>query len=700
MALSEEKRAGYVPCGMIVWLVTITPPTYYDSETNTADSRRFVMVANDITFQSGSFAVPEDNVFCAASALARRLRIPFVYMSANSGARLGLSMEVKKRFRVAFNAANEVEYLYLLQSDYEELMRRGVQLSVEEHQHQPQEQGAGAETRYIIHGIVGAPDEYLGVENLRGSGLVAGHMSKNYSEVPTISVVTGRSVGIGAYLNRIGRRVIQTDDAPLILTGSGALNRLLGKEVYSDNSQLGGKQVMVPNGVTHWGTKSNYNSAETLLRWLDYIPPVVDPLRCCPRRLALPHQDPIDRDVTFTPSGHEAYDPRLLVCGSGDKSGLFDRGSWMESLEGWAKSVVTGRATLGGIPCGVILVETRLTRKLNPADPADPTSASSFIAQAGQVWFPDSARKTADSLDDFHRERLPCFILANWRGFSGGMRDMFDEVLKFGASIVDNLRVYNAPVFIYIPPFGELRGGAWVVVDPVINHNGAVEMYCDPTARGGVMEPSGVVEIKFRENDVRELIHRSNPHLAALDASQLRKEVNRLMPQYRDVAVRFADLHDSHVRMQATGVVRGVIPWKDSRRLFHAKLQRKLKELAVAASLVEAKTVGSMIEGVRRIEAAFAREHPDIPWGTDDVMQLQWLTEKEGTGIFAASAASSSLLDSVAGLVAECKATGALDRCFQSLFADEEVLKAAMQAINKANEKPMKLRAFDEEDYI
>jgi len=35
---------------------------------------------------------------------------------------------------------------------------------------------------------------------------------------------------------------------------------------------------------------------------------------------------------------------------------------------------------------------------------------------------------------------LPLFILANWRGFSGGTRDMLDEVLKFGAAIVDELR--------------------------------------------------------------------------------------------------------------------------------------------------------------------------------------------------------------------------------------------------------------------
>ncbi|RNF18848.1 acetyl-CoA carboxylase [Trypanosoma cruzi] len=683
--LCEKKPLGHIPCGMIVWLVTIVPPTYYDSDTDTAGIRRIVMVANDIAFQSGSFAVPEDDVFSAASELARRLRVPFVYISANSGARLGLSVEVKKRFRVALSETNELEYLYLLPEDYEELMRLGVRLSVEPRQ----EKDGNGETRYVIRGIVGAPDEYLGVENLRGSGLVAGQMSKNYSEVPTISVVTGRSVGIGAYLNRIGRRVIQTDDAPLILTGAGALNRLLGKEVYTDNGQLGGKRIMVPNGVTHWCTKNNYDSAETLLCWLNYVPPTVEPLRCCPRVLALPNYDPVDRDVTFMPKVGEAYDPRHLVCGVGDRLGLFDRGSWTESLEGWAKSVVTGRATLGGIPCGIILVETRMTRKHDPADPADPTSASSFIPQAGQVWFPDSARKTADALDDFHHERLPCFILANWRGFSGGMRDMFDEVLKFGASIVDNVRVYNCPLFIYIPPCGELRGGAWVVVDPSINHNGVVEMYCDPTSRGGVMEPSGVVEIKFRENDVRELIRRSNPHLAALDHQRLRDEENRLLPLYRDFAIRFADLHDTHFRMQATGAVRGVVPWKDSRRLFHAKLQRKLKELSVAVSMVEAKEVGSISEGVRKIEAAFAQDHPDIPWGTNDALHMQWLTEKvELNGVFLSGVSllppsPLTAVEEVTRLTAQCQGTDALENCFESLFEDENMLKAAMVAMQR-----------------
>ena len=38
------------------------------------------------------------------------------------------------------------------------------------------------------------------------------------------------------------------------------------------------------------------------------------------------------------------------------------------------------------------------------------------------MWYPDSAFKTAQAIEDMNREDLPLFIFANWRGFSGGMR--------------------------------------------------------------------------------------------------------------------------------------------------------------------------------------------------------------------------------------------------------------------------------------
>lgn len=156
-----------------------------------------------------------------------------------------------------------------------------------------------------------------------------------------------------------------------------------------------------------------------------------------------------------------------------------------------------------------------VSRFRRPADPADPLSKQQIVAQAGGVWFPDSSHKTAQAIQDFDQEGLPLFILANWRGFSGGMRDMFDEILKFGSKIVDNLTKYSKPVFVYLPPHAELRGGAWVVLDPSINKR-EMEMYADPSSRGGVLEPSGTVEIKFKQRDIFDTMDRLDERCRSL----------------------------------------------------------------------------------------------------------------------------------------------------------------------------------------
>lgn len=81
----------------------------------------------------------------------------------------------------------------------------------------------------------------------------------------------------------------------------------------------------------------------------------------------------------------EKLDPRAAVGGrlvNGNwESGLFDEGSWTEAQSGWARSVVTGRARLGGIPVGVIAVETQTVMLNIPADPGAPDSAERFIPQ-------------------------------------------------------------------------------------------------------------------------------------------------------------------------------------------------------------------------------------------------------------------------------------------------------------------------------
>ena len=51
---------------------------------------------------------------------------------------------------------------------------------------------------------------------------------------------------------------------------------------------------------------------------------------------------------------------------------FFDVNSFDEIMAAWARTVVTGRAKLGGIPCVVIAVETRAIELVLPADPANP----------------------------------------------------------------------------------------------------------------------------------------------------------------------------------------------------------------------------------------------------------------------------------------------------------------------------------------
>lgn len=107
----------------------------------------------------------------------------------------------------------------------------------------------------------------------------------------------------------------------------------------------------------------------------------------------------------------EPYDVRRLLCGAEEdgqwQSGLFDRGSFMEVLADWARTVVTGRARLGGIPVGVIATESRTVESVTPADPAMPQSEKVVVQQAGGVWYPDSAFKTAQAIQDINQEGLP-----------------------------------------------------------------------------------------------------------------------------------------------------------------------------------------------------------------------------------------------------------------------------------------------------
>lgn len=187
---------------------------------------------------------------------------------------------------------------------------------------------------------------------------------------------------------------------------------------------------------------------------------------------------------------------------------------------------------------------------------------------------------------------------------------MCDEVLKFGSQIVDALVSTKQPVFVYVPPFAEVRGGAWVVIDSTINSE-VMEFYAANNARGGVLEAAGAASIKYRQKDLLKTMHRLDSVLVGMDAKlegrleeqeratlqgAIKERENSLLPVYAQIAEQFADLHDTPGRMKAKGVIRDIVEWKNARRVFYARLKRRLAEFRLRDRIVEVGSVGEVMK--------------------------------------------------------------------------------------------------------
>ena len=155
--LRKEKRfPGTNKVGMLAWHTVLKTPQY-------PEGREVVMIANDVTVQSGSFGVQEDDFFFAASVYARERGIPRVFISCNSGARIGLVDELKPKFKVAWkeesNPSLGFDYLYLTEEDYHALPKGTVDaVAVADKR--------TGEIRWQLEAIIGQTHG-IGVENLR-----------------------------------------------------------------------------------------------------------------------------------------------------------------------------------------------------------------------------------------------------------------------------------------------------------------------------------------------------------------------------------------------------------------------------------------------------------------------------------------------------------------------------------------------------
>lgn len=114
--------------------------------------------------------------------------------------------------------AKGFEYLFLSDADYQacRARSRGGALPFVATRVAPRPSEPDAQAHWKLTDVIGAEDG-LGVECLSGSGAIASAFAQAFDEGFTITLVSGRTVGIGAYLARLGRRC---DDLSLLMCSS------------------------------------------------------------------------------------------------------------------------------------------------------------------------------------------------------------------------------------------------------------------------------------------------------------------------------------------------------------------------------------------------------------------------------------------------------------------------------------------------
>ena len=131
-----------------------------------------------------------------------------------------------------------------------------------------------------------------------------------------------------------------------------------------------------------------------------------------------------------------------------------------------------------------------------------------------------------------------------------------------------------------------------------------MEMYADEDARGGVLEPEGIVGIKFRKERQLETMARLDPQYGELKAKLAQPELSTdeqkqikeqmtareqlLLPVYAQISLQYAALHARAGRMKAKDTIRMPLVWKNARRFFYWRLRRRLNEESILKRMVAA----------------------------------------------------------------------------------------------------------------
>ncbi|MDE0066408.1 MAG: methylmalonyl-CoA carboxyltransferase [Acidimicrobiaceae bacterium] len=315
-------------------------------------------------------------------------------------------------------------------------------------------------------------DLQQGVAALDGWGGAAHELTRCSGVVPTMVIVSGPTVSGPALMLGLADIVVMVSDSYAFVSGPAMVKQFTGIPV--DSAELGGPDVHERiSGVASFVAADVAEAESIMADALRFLPDHTDaaaPTQMC--------SDPVSRP---TPEAYEvlpesvngSYDCREIV------RSVVDDGDLLELHSLWAPNLVTGFASMGGRPIGVVANQ--------PQSIAGTLDVTASRKGARFVAFCDAFN-------------LPLLTFVDTSGFYPGKDLEWRGMIRYGAQLA--FAYARATVARVNVTTRKSYGGAYIVMDSKTMGNDIALAW--PSAEIAVMGAKGAVEILHRRRSAEE----------------------------------------------------------------------------------------------------------------------------------------------------------------------------------------------------
>lgn len=337
-----------------------------------------------------------------------------------------------------------------------------------------------------------------GVDSLKGYGEIFFRNTLASGLIPQITVIMGPCAGGAVYSPALTDFVIMVDKTSyMFITGPEVIKAATGEEITFE--ELGGAIVHnEKSGNAHFIAKDDREALMLVRTLLSYLPS--NNMEEPPKILT---EDPPDRieeslDNLVPADPKKSYDMKDLL------NLIFDKNTFLEVHQHFAKNIIVGFARLSGYSVGVVANQPKV------------------LAGSLDIDASDKAARFVRFCDAFN---IPIITFVDVPGYLPGVSQEHGGIIRHGAKLLYAYSEATVPKITVI--VRKAYGGAYIAMGS--KHLGADIVYAYPTAEIAVMGPEGAIKIIFRkeiqeaenkEEIERKLIEQyrekfANPYVAA-----------------------------------------------------------------------------------------------------------------------------------------------------------------------------------------